>query len=87
MTTKKFPDIIIATKVAGFDRYVSRAVMQPNKTRTAHLTNDPEKAERFFTNDEANQMIENFPKDGNKYIPEPFAPAAKKNNAYATASH
>jgi hypothetical protein len=76
---KKHADIIIATNVAGFDRWVLRAVLNPNRVRIPKLTDDPEKAQRFYTNHEANQIIARFPKDGNRYISEPFVPAANKN--------
>jgi hypothetical protein len=80
MTTKKVPDIIIATQEGGKDKWVLRAVLNFNKTRTAHLTDDPEKAQRFYTTHEVNQIIARFPKDGKVYRHEIFAPAAAKNN-------
>jgi hypothetical protein len=86
VVSKKYRDTLIATKVAGFDRYVLRAVLEPTGKRTVYLTDDPGKAQMFFS-EEAVTMISKLPRDGRKYIAEPFAPAAIKNNAYAGTSH
>lgn len=73
---KKQPDIIISTIVGGFTKYVFNAPLNPKNIRKPILTNDPEKACRFFTEEGARQYIRRFPGDHSKYNTETFAPAA-----------
>lgn len=79
MQKKKAPDIIISTMVGTFPRYVLRAVLNPKNIRVPTLTEDPEKAQRFFSEFQAKGYISHFPKDGRTYKTETFAPAAAKN--------
>ncbi|MCW3109679.1 MAG: hypothetical protein JWQ09_4185 [Segetibacter sp.] len=76
---KSQPDIILSTIVGSFTRYVFSAPFGADNKRHPSLTDDPEKAQRFFTEVGAKECAARFPKDGKKYTPELFAPAAAKN--------
>ena len=75
---KQQPDIIIATVVGGLTKYVFNAPLNHKNIRRPILTDDPEKAYRFFSDEGARQYIRRFPGDHTKYTTETFAPAAVK---------
>ena len=57
MKTRATPKHIIACKISGVDNYVFNAPFGPDNKRMAILTSDPEKARRFFDEQEARNYI------------------------------